>query len=89
MQYCMPRGGTIARGLGDDSRSDLRGARRVIAVDTNILVYAHREDSEWYDRASAAVAGLAEGGHLDLAGWRTRSGSGCGHFWIIARVRGL
>jgi toxin-antitoxin system PIN domain toxin len=33
----------------------------VIAVDTNILVYAHREDSEWHDRASAAVAELAEG----------------------------
>lgn len=30
------------------------------AVDTNILVYAHREDSEWHDRAAAAVAGLAE-----------------------------
>ena len=30
------------------------------AVDTNILVYAHREDSEWHDRAAAALAGLAE-----------------------------
>lgn len=30
------------------------------AVDTNILVYAHREDSAWHDRASAAVAALAE-----------------------------
>lgn len=33
----------------------------MIAVDTNILVYAHREDTEWHDRASVAVAGLAEG----------------------------
>ena len=30
------------------------------AVDTNILVYAHREDAEWHDRAAPAVAGLAE-----------------------------
>ena len=30
------------------------------AIDTNILVYAHREDSEWHKRAAAAVASLAE-----------------------------
>jgi toxin-antitoxin system PIN domain toxin len=33
----------------------------VIAVDTNILVYAHREDADWHERASTALAGLAEG----------------------------
>jgi toxin-antitoxin system PIN domain toxin len=33
----------------------------VIAVDTNVLVYAHREDSEWYQIAYQRVAGLAEG----------------------------
>ena len=33
----------------------------MIAVDTNILVYAHRRDSEWYDRASRCVRSLAEG----------------------------
>jgi toxin-antitoxin system PIN domain toxin len=33
----------------------------VIAVDTNILVYAHREDSEWHEPAAQAVAALAEG----------------------------
>jgi toxin-antitoxin system PIN domain toxin len=33
----------------------------VIAVDTNILVYAHRRDSEWHEKASAALAQLAEG----------------------------
>jgi toxin-antitoxin system PIN domain toxin len=33
----------------------------VIAVDTNLLVYAHREDSPWHDAAYARVAELAEG----------------------------
>lgn len=33
----------------------------MIAVDTNILVYAHREDSEWHPRALERVTGLAEG----------------------------
>jgi toxin-antitoxin system PIN domain toxin len=33
----------------------------VIAVDTNILVYAHREDADWYQPASRAVRTLAEG----------------------------
>ena len=33
----------------------------MIAVDTNILVYAHREDSEWHDRALRCVQNLAEG----------------------------
>jgi uncharacterized protein len=33
----------------------------VIAVDTNVLVYAHREDSPWHARALEALAGLAEG----------------------------
>jgi hypothetical protein len=33
----------------------------VIAVDTNILVYAHREESEWHEQAERAVRGLAEG----------------------------
>ena len=33
----------------------------MIAVDTNILVYAHREDSHWHDAASARVVELAEG----------------------------
>jgi toxin-antitoxin system PIN domain toxin len=31
------------------------------AVDTNLLVYAHREDSPWHDRAYAALRELAEG----------------------------
>jgi toxin-antitoxin system PIN domain toxin len=37
----------------------------VIAVDTNILVYAHREDAEWHEPAERAVRSLAEG----AAGW--------------------
>ena len=32
----------------------------MIAVDTNLLVYAHREDSPWHDTASARITGLAE-----------------------------
>ena len=33
----------------------------MIAVDTNILVYAHREDSPFHDAAAKRVAELAEG----------------------------
>jgi uncharacterized protein len=34
----------------------------VIAVDTNILVYAHRRDSVWHTRARDRIAELAESG---------------------------
>ena len=33
----------------------------MIAIDTNLLVYAHRADSSWHEPAAAAVASLAEG----------------------------
>jgi hypothetical protein len=33
----------------------------MIAVDSNILVYAHREDSSWHEAAYSCLAGLAEG----------------------------
>ena len=33
----------------------------MIAVDTNILVYAHREDAVWHDAAYTCVRDLAEG----------------------------
>jgi toxin-antitoxin system PIN domain toxin len=33
----------------------------MIAVDTNLLVYAHRKDSPWHEQASARIAELAEG----------------------------
>lgn len=34
----------------------------MIAVDTNILVYAHREDSEWHHPADECLTRLAESG---------------------------
>lgn len=37
----------------------------MIAVDTNLLVYAHREDSPFHERAAASLAALAE----DRATW--------------------
>ncbi len=33
----------------------------MIAVDSNVLVYAHREDSAWHDAAYACLLELAEG----------------------------
>lgn len=33
----------------------------MIAVDTNILVYAHREDAEWHEAALSRFTELAEG----------------------------
>ena len=33
----------------------------MIAIDTNVLVYAHREDSEWHPAAARRVKQLAEG----------------------------
>ena len=33
----------------------------MIAIDTNLLVYAHREDSPWHDEAYSSVKKLAEG----------------------------
>ncbi len=33
----------------------------MIAVDTNLLVYAHREDSPWHEPAYAQLVDLAEG----------------------------
>jgi uncharacterized protein len=33
----------------------------VIAIDTNILVYAHRADAEWHANAAGCVRQLAEG----------------------------
>ena len=32
----------------------------MIAVDTNLLVYAHRQDSTWHSEASRALRSLAE-----------------------------
>ena len=33
----------------------------MIAVDTNVLVYTHRSDSDWHDRAARCLRSLAEG----------------------------
>ncbi len=33
----------------------------MIAIDTNILVYAHRSDGQWHEPAAAVVQQLAEG----------------------------
>jgi toxin-antitoxin system PIN domain toxin len=41
----------------------------VIAVDTNILVYAHREDSPFHDTAFQRVAELAEGPAIWAIPW--------------------
>jgi len=41
----------------------------VIAVDTNILVYAHRKDSEFHDTARAELQTLAQGQHAWSIAW--------------------
>ena len=49
--------------MGPTARSRLRRARRrrVIALDTNLLVYAHRADSPWHAVAAERVRELAVG----------------------------
>jgi toxin-antitoxin system PIN domain toxin len=41
----------------------------MIAVDSNILVYAHREDSSWYKQANQSLTELAEGGSAWAIPW--------------------
>ena len=41
----------------------------MIAVDTNMLVYAHREDSPWHASAYQRIAELAEGRALWAIPW--------------------
>jgi toxin-antitoxin system PIN domain toxin len=41
----------------------------MIAVDTNILIYAHRNDSEWHQAAFRCIAGLAESPELWGVPW--------------------
>ena len=41
----------------------------MIAVDTNLLVYAHREDSEWHSRALAVLLELANGSQRWAIPW--------------------
>jgi len=51
--------------MGKNSRHDLL----MIAVDTNLLVYAHREDSPWHEEALAALTGLANSGRPWAITW--------------------
>jgi len=41
----------------------------VIAVDTNLLVYAHREEMQWHEAAREAIAGLASGAAAWAVPW--------------------
>jgi hypothetical protein len=41
----------------------------VIAVDTNVLVHAHRRDSPFHDAARQRLAGLAEGRAASALPW--------------------
>jgi len=41
----------------------------MIAVDTNILVYAHREDSPWHEQASEHLTTLANSGAPWAIAW--------------------
>ena len=43
----------------------------MIAVDTNILVYAHREDSPWHDEALKILTELANSGQHWAITWST------------------
>ena len=48
--------------MGQDTRRDLRGSRRVIALETNILVAAHRGDHPHHAKADAALRELCTAG---------------------------
>lgn len=41
----------------------------MIAVDTNLLVYAHREDSPWHESAYEAIRELSEGAGAWAVPW--------------------
>ena len=41
----------------------------MIAVDSNILIYAHRRDSEWHERAVARMRELAAGAGVWALPW--------------------
>jgi toxin-antitoxin system PIN domain toxin len=55
--------------VGEVARSCLRRARVLIAVDTNILVYAHREDVPFHELAHQRISQLAEGGAAWAIPW--------------------
>ena len=41
----------------------------MIAIDTNLLVYAHREDSEWHAAAKSCLVDLANSGKSWAIAW--------------------
>lgn len=41
----------------------------MIAVDTNLLIYSHREDSDFHEQAISALQGLAESGRRWSIPW--------------------
>ncbi len=41
----------------------------MIAVDTNLLVYAHREDTDWHSEAMTVLSKLAEGARRWAIPW--------------------
>ena len=41
----------------------------MIAIDTNLLVYAHREDSEWHSPAREHLVALANSGNAWAIAW--------------------
>lgn len=41
----------------------------MIALDTNILIYAHRTDSEWHRQANTLIVDLAEGDRQWAVPW--------------------
>jgi len=41
----------------------------MIAIDTNLLVYAHREDSQWHTAAYSVIKELAEGPSIWTIPW--------------------
>ena len=55
------------RGISCETR--FIGVAAVIAVDTNILVYAHRADSPFHEAALERIISLAEGGVLWAIPW--------------------
>lgn len=46
--------------MGAHSRDGIRGPRRLIAVDTNLLIYAHRGDSPFHEVAADCIRNLAQ-----------------------------
>lgn len=56
--------------MAGTARADLRGpGYAVIAVDTNVLVYAHRRESRLGDVAYELMVDLAEGGRIWAIPW--------------------